>query len=554
MPASHFIRAVPFMLCMAVSLGAAQQELPPPPSPTALSFKVFLRGVPIGSEQIAVTRTSSGWTIASSGRLAPPLDVVTRRAELRYTADWKPVQASVDLTVRGQAQTIRTTVDGSTAKTDITAGGQSTTKTDTIDPDAILLPNPIFSAYEALAARLRTAAPGSTIPAYVLPQTSLTIRVGESSTERIQTPGGVVEAHRTHVTLAAPNAPLEIDVWREANGRLLRITIPAQNLDVVREDLASVAARQLTISRPNDEQVRIPANGFTLAGTLSKPAESATGRLPAVVLTGGSGPADRDEVVFGIPILGQLAGALADAGFIVLRYDKRGIGQSGGRAETASLADYSDDQRAAVKLLTDRKDVDSRRIAVVGHSEGGMVSLLSAAKDKRIAAVVLIATNGTSGAELVLAQQLHLLNRSDLSDADKQARIDLQKRINEAVMTGKGLETLPQEIRRQVDNAEFQSILLTDPAKIVPNVRQPLLIVQGQLDTQVEPSNADRLEALARGRKNAPQTEVAKVPGVNHLLVPATTGEVDEYSRLTDKQISPAVSSAIVTWLKKTLK
>ena len=108
-------------------------------------------------------------------------------------------------------------------------------------------------------------------------------------------------------------------------------------------------------------------------------------KLPAVVLVGGSGPTDRDGLRLGIPILGQLAGALADAGFIVVRYDKRGIGQSGGRAESASLTDYAEDVRAAVKMLADRKDVDPKRIAVVGHSEGGSVALMAAAKDKRIA-------------------------------------------------------------------------------------------------------------------------------------------------------------------------
>ncbi|OLC42901.1 MAG: hypothetical protein AUH43_21630 [Acidobacteria bacterium 13_1_40CM_65_14] len=79
------------------------------------------------------------------------------------------------------------------------------------------------------------------------------------------------------------------------------------------------------------------------------------------------------------------------------------------------------------------------------------------------------------------------------------------------------------------------------------------LIVQGELDTQVEPSNADKLEALARKRKNAPPVDVVKVPGVNHLLVPAKTGEVDEYGTLTEKQVSANVTDAIGTWLKKTL-
>ena len=116
-----------------------------------------------------------------------------------------------------------------------------------------------------------------------------------------------------------------------------------------------------------------------------QPAQASAARLPAVVLVGGSGPTDRDGIAYGIPILGQIAGALADAGYIVVRYDKRGIGQSGGRAESASLADYAEDLRAAVKMLADRKDVDPKRIAVVGHSEGGDVALMAAAKDKRIA-------------------------------------------------------------------------------------------------------------------------------------------------------------------------
>jgi len=315
-----------------------------------------------------------------------------------------------------------------------------------------------------------------------------------------------------------------------------------------------VSSRHVAISRPNDEQVRIPAIGFTLAGTLSKPADISTTRRPAVILTAGAGALDRDALTAGIPILGQLAAALADAGFIVLRYDKRGVGQSGGRTEIASLADFSEDQRAAVKFLTSRKDVDDNRIAVVGYSEGGLVSLLSAAKEKRIAAVALMATPGVSGADLVLAQQQHALGKSNLSDAEKQARIDMQKKINDAAVTGKGLDALTPAVRRQIDNAEFQSVLAADPAKLVPNVRQPILVVQGERDMEVVPTNADRLEALAKARKQPAVVEVVKVPGVNHLMVPAQTGEADEYPTLSDRQISPVVSAAIVEWLKKTLK
>src|SRR5262249_46037099 len=95
--------------------------------------------------------------------------------------------------------------------------------------------------------------------------------------------------------------------------------------------------------------------------------------------------------------------------------------------------------------------------------------------------------------------------------------------------------------------------LAFNPAKLMSSVKQSLLIVQGLLDTQVRPSNADRLETLARSRKNAGSVDVIRVPGVNHLLVPATTGEVDEYALLKDKQVSAAVTTPIVEWLKKTL-
>ena len=552
----HSIRAACAALMVAPITAFAQIIPAPPPLPEAggTTYRIFLRGTPIGTEQIAAARTADGWTIVSSGRIAAPLDVIGRRVQVRYTADWHPLELTFDATVRGQQQNIRTTIEGTTATSHIFAGGQTSDKSDTIAGDAVIvLPSSFFGPYEALAARLRTAASGTTIPIYVASQGSFSIRTGDSAPEQIQTAGGVVSTRRTHITLTMPGVVMDGDIWSDQSGHLVRLSLPAQSLEFVREDIAAVSSRTVPISRPNDEQVKVPGNGFVLAGTLSRPTSSTGKQLPAVVLVGGSGPTDRDEVTFGIPILGQVANALADAGFLVLRYDKRGIGQSGGRAEIATLIDFSEDLRAAVKWTSDRKDVDDKRIAVVGHNEGGAVALMTAAKDKRIAAVVLISANGVTGAELVLAQQQHMLNRSTMSAEEKQAKVDLQKRIHDAVITGKGWDQVPAAMRQQVDNPEYQSILMYDPAKVMPDVKQALLIVQGELDTVVDPSNAGKLEALARKRKNSPPVDVVTVPGVNHLLIPAKTGEVDEYPALADKRVSADVIEPIVTWLKKTL-
>src|SRR6185295_9263150 len=188
MPWSHSIRAAIAALALAVPLGAEAQLPPAPPpllAPGATSFTIFVRGAPIGSEQVAVTRGADGWSIISSGRLAAPLDVVARRVQARYTPEWRPIEFTFDGTVRGQAQTVHTVVDGATAKSDIVTGGQTTQKTDTIDPNAlIVMANSFFGPYEALAARLRTAAPGTEIPLYGEgPMVAFSVRVGESAPE-----------------------------------------------------------------------------------------------------------------------------------------------------------------------------------------------------------------------------------------------------------------------------------------------------------------------------------------------------------------------------------
>jgi uncharacterized protein len=550
MALSHSIRAA-VLVAATASVAAAQT----PPSPTGTSnFAVFLRGVQIGTEEVSVVRGADGWTIASNGRIGAPIDLLIRNLQIRYDADWKARELTLDATLRGQEVGLRINITGTTATTRQNNAGQAVERTDPVDPGVVLLPNPFFAAYEAVAARLKNAAPGTSIPAYQGGPIPSVIVVGNSEPEKIQTVARLIDVRRTRVTLSATGQPgIEAEIWADEAGRLLRVSVPAQSIEFVRDDIASVSTRRVVISREGDEPVKIPANGFNLMGTVAKPAGAAGKRLPAVVLVGGSGPIDRDGTVAGIPIYGQLAQALADAGFLVLRYDKRGIGQSGGRIETAGFAEYAEDLRAAIKVVSDRKDVDAKRIAVVGHSEGGAVALLAAAKDTRIAALVLASASGVSGSDLILAQQKRVLDRSNLSDADKEARIVLQKRIHEAVATGKGLEALPANVRRLVDNAEFYSILTHDPAKIIPKVRQPILIVQGGLDRLVDPSNADRLAVLAGARKGAPPVEVVKIPGVNHLLVPATTGEVDEYATLKDKQISAAAAAGIVAWLQRTL-
>jgi uncharacterized protein len=557
MPSLHCSRARRAVLSAALvfcaGLSAAQPAATQSSAATPSTFTIFVRAVPVGTERSTVARTASGWTITSDGRLGPPLDVVTRNLEVRYDADWKPLSLFIDRSTRGEVDTLKTAVTGTAARSEINTAGAPSERSDTIDAAAILLPNLAFAPYEAVAARLHASPPGTKLPVYIVPFGSAFITSAAPVEEQIQTVSRIIKARRTPIVLEAPpGPPVAGEVWSDESGRLLRVSVPAQNLEVVREDVGSVSSRRVTVSRPNDEHIRVQAIGFSIAATLSKPADADGKPRPAVVLASGAGPTDRDETIAGIPIFGQLAGALADAGFYVLRYDKRGVGQSGGRPEAATLDDYAEDLRAAVRHLGGRKDVDRRRIAVIGYADGGPVALIAAAKDDRIAAAVLIASIGTKGADATLAQLALNLEQSKRSAAEKEAAMALQKQIQSAVLIGSGWEGVSPEVRRQADTPWFHSMLSFDPARVMRDVEQPLLVLHGALDAQVAPTQADNLEQLARARRRG-TVEVVKIAGVNHLLVPAQTGSVDEYGTLTDRTVSAGVTSALASWLQKTM-
>lgn len=514
---------------------------------------VFLAGRPVGREEVAVSRQADGWVIRGSSSLGPPVTTAVKQIAVRYDANWRPLGLELEASVQGRAVSLVTTFADGKATNRVKEENEVTEKVDDVSADAVVLPNVFFGGYAALAARLDGAAVGTTLKAYIAPQAEIPIAVTAVSDERIETARRTFTAKRYELTFRNPGGELTASLWTEPGGALVRLSVPAQSLEVAREDVASAASRMSAFSIPGDESVRVQANGFALAATFTPPKAAAAARAPAVVLIGGSGPADRDGTVAGIPVMGQIAKALVEAGFFVARYDKRGVGQSAGRAETATIPDYAEDARAIVNYLRkERKDVDGKRIAVLGHSEGAWVALQLAAVEKNVAALVLVAGASGTGGALVLEQQQHLLGMMAVSDDEKKAKAELQTKIN-AAATGAGTwEGVPDDLRTQADTPWFASFLGFDPAKRMKDVRQPILIVQGERDRQVPVHHADRLAELARERKNR-TVEVAKVPGVNHLLVPAETGEVTEYATLAGRQVSGDATATLAKWLQTTL-
>jgi len=517
-------------------------------------YAVFLRGTAIGRELVTFHRDQTAITITTQGRLLAPLNVNIRTAEFKYQPDWTPVSFNLDATVNGGLLQLRTTFADEKASTDGVGGGQNISAAHQVARKTLIHANGVFTSYVALARRLaENSEPGAEFKVYVVPQVEVTVRVKAIRSEQIQIGTTVLDVRRYELVYVNPSGEVTTNITATSDGELVSVNVPADSLDVVRDDVSSSTSRTQIYSNKGDEAVTIPAVGFNLGATLTRPANAAANtRIPAIILVSAAGVGDRDGVIQGVPTLAQLAAAVSDSGMIAVRFDKRGNGQSGGRSESATVTDFAEDVRAIVRWLEKRPDVDPKRIAVAGHGEGAWIGLLAAARDRRIAAVVSIAGPSTTGAEAVLEQQRLELEGLKLPPEERDKRIALQQQVHAAVLTGKGWDNVPPQVRKEADTPWFQSLLTFDPAKVLDNVRQPMLFIHGALDRQVPVEHVDKLSDLARKESKSKSVEVVVVRGVNHLLVPATTGEPSEYGTLPDRNVSKDVTMAMTDWLKKT--
>ena len=531
---------------------AVAQPQAPASAPTG--YAVFLRGMAIGRELATFHRDQSAITITAQGRMLAPLNVTIRNAEFKYQPDWTPTSFNLDATVNGGVLQLRTTFVDTKASTEGTGGGQSVTAAHQVARKTLIHANGVFTSYIALARRLaENSEEGAEFKVYVVPQVEVTVRVTAIRPEQIQIGTNVLSVRRYELVYANPSGEVTTNITVANSGDLISVNVPADSLDIVREDVASSTSRTQIYSNKGDEAVTIPAVGFNLGATLTRPANAAANtKVPAVILLAAANVGDRDGVIQGVPTLANLAAAISDAGMIAVRFDKRGNGQSGGRSESATVSDFAEDVRAIYRWLEKRPDVDPKRIAIAGHGEGAWIGLLAASRERRFAALVSIAAPSTPGAETVLEQQRLELEGLKLPPEEREKRIALQQQVHTAVLTGKGWDNVPPQVRKEADTPWFQSLLTFDPAKILEDVRQPMLFVHGGLDRQVPVQHVERLSAIAQKESKSKSVEVVVIRGVNHLLVPAITGETTEYGTLQDRTVSTDVAKAMTDWLTKT--
>ena len=337
-------------------------------------------------------------------------------------------------------------------------------------------------------------------------------------------------------------------------------------MDLTREEIVQHRPQEPKPKYPYDIEDVVFRNeqaGIDLAGTLTLPWVGEK-PFPVVVLVSGSGPQDRDESVAGHKPFWIIADRLTQQGIAVLRYDDRGVGQSGGNYATATVDDLADDAHAATAYI--RKRFSPASVGVIGHSEGGWVALKLAA-EKKTDFIVTLAAPGVDGKELMNMQRSALMKASGMPDVFIDA---YNQKMNEAVeaalavenqnelrdtitalLTGTPLESGIETAVIQLSLPEMRSFLQTDPALFWSNISCPVLALNGEKDLQV-PAGPN-LEAIRSGLMHNPQVTTKSYPALNHLFQTATTGLPTEYKTIEETFHDPVIQE-IAEWILETCR
>lgn len=343
------------------------------------------------------------------------------------------------------------------------------------------------------------------------------------------------------------------------------------SLPLALEPAADVAPARPQEPRPPfpyeeiDVRFESAADGVTLAGTLTLP--PGAGPHPAVVLVSGSGPQDRDETVFGHKPFLVLADHLTRSGIAVLRFDDRGVGASTGDISTAVTSDFADDAEGAVRFLAGSPGIAAGEIGLVGHSEGAIVAPIVANRSDAVAYVVLLASTGVNGEELLVMQLIAMNRAMGVSEEITRQRSALQQALLGLVVTAPDDSTAARRAREILSgvgvtgpaadaqvgallNPWMRHFLAYDPLPALRALEVPALALWGEKDTQVPPggNRAEVEEALAVSRSR--DVTVRVLPGLNHLFQTAETGAPAEYVTI-EETMAPAALEAIADWVRE---
>lgn len=365
--------------------------------------------------------------------------------------------------------------------------------------------------------------------------------------------------------------------WKQ----LISLDLTLKRVDKVAQPSTIERKRPQTPKPPfayeaRDIVFRNEVDGIDLAGTLTIPKQGKS--HPLAILISGSGPQDRDETLLEHKPFWVIADYLSRQGVAVLRYDDRGTGKSGGIFDSATTKDFARDTQAAVALARSLPEIDSNRIGLIGHSEGGLIAPLVAAEDQKIAWIILLAGPGVNGEQILYSQGQLIIAAEGGSAASQAQQLKLQKAVFQAIKdtdsklaTRERIRTIVDQLVAEKDDVSdedkaalqtlveanwiemkkpwFRFFVEHEPGPVLEKVGCPVLALSGALDMQVDPKL--NLSKIAEHLKAGGNTRFVtrECEGLNHLFQTCKTGGISEYQEI-EETFSPVALNAMLEWIQ----
>ena len=378
---------------------------------------------------------------------------------------------------------------------------------------------------------------------------------------------------------------LKVEYSGELKGNAIEGTFRQNGMEFPM-NLSKEAIQKEVVKRPQEPVKPYPyyseevtfTNGsanITLSGTLTLPKKE--GKYPAVILITGSGPQNRDEELLGHKPFLVLSDYLTRQGIAVLRYDDRGVAQSKGDFKTATTVDFATDVESALAYLKTRKEIDAGKIGLVGHSEGGIIAPMVAARSKGVDFIVMLAGTGIRGDLLLLLQQEAIARANGTPETVIRRAREINTKAFEIILKSANTVTLKEDLKKFLTEAirnspeeskpkgmsedDFVALQVNqtmspwmlnfikyDPAPALEKVKCPVLAVNGAMDMQV-PAKVN-LPAIEKALKKGGNKKVTikEFPGLNHLFQECKTGAPAEYASI-EQTFSPVALEEISKWI-----
>ncbi|MFO0661798.1 MAG: alpha/beta fold hydrolase [Polyangiaceae bacterium] len=472
-------RVVSALALFVASIGACTRPALPPRQP---------------AQQAAPSATVSAEAVVTGKERSGSLITYQRGAELgreRYRDDGATLRDEVSF----EGHSRRIVLDRARRSAEVELEG-GTTRAD-LDDSTIALETGSWASYVVAADRFAPQQPLTPVTV-LLPSEQLNLR--GAIEVRARAGGGR--------TIRVLQQGLEARVEVNAEGLIERAVIPEQGLEALPEGAKPpVPAPRETPAEVTETALEILREGVPLRGTLWLP-RNRSERVPVVLIAPGSGPTDRDgnnHSGLRTDMYRMLAIELAKHGVGSLRFDKRGVGQSGRNFDPATMTidDLVQDTAAWLDQLRQAASIGS--ITLMGHSEGGEVALLVAQRHS-IDGLILIATAGRTHRVVLREQLSRRLSQEQLTRFDH---------IADEIAAGRRVSDVPPEmwsVLRPTVQTFVRSDLDLDPLPLMSRVRAPTTVIQGDADVQIRPKDARLLHGAKRDSK------LFIVPGMNHVL------------------------------------